>query len=202
MFPGRVRLRAGVLLLTAPLAAYVLRAQEARNNQGQPSLRATVAVISQGYCINPEEMRTAKNDRVGSVVFLLYLRVENMSERSIILCRDCIQVDSEPALLSLSPDGLPGGVRNGDMIYDGVAPRKRRLDPASPDQHYAILKPHGTFSGNYKAGILVSYDSPLTPRMNLKSGSYFLRVEFGTWWPEATDTTGVLRVKWKRYGDL
>ena len=87
-------------------------------------------------------------------------------------------------------------------MYDGVVPRNRRRDPARPDEHYVILKPREAFSGDYKTGILVSYDSPTTPRINLKPGRYFLRAEFRTWLPEARDTTAALRAKWKQYGDL
>ena len=72
----------------------------------------------------------------------------------------------------------------------------------APTEHYVILKPHEAFSGDYKTGILVSYDSPTTPRINLKPGRYFLRAEFRTWLPEARDTTAALRAKWKQYGDL
>jgi hypothetical protein len=202
MFSCGRKLRVGALLLVVPLAVLAVDARQVARNQWQPGLRATVTVVSQSYCVNPEEMQSGENDRFGSVGFLLNLRVENTKDHTVILCRDCIEVGSEPVLLSVSPDGSPGSGPYGGMMYDGVFPRKRRHDPASPDHHYVILKTRGTFDGSYKIGILVSYGSPATPRMILKSGRYSLRVEFRTWWPEAIDTTDLLRGRWKRYGDL
>lgn len=202
MFSAGRRLQVAALLLAAYLPASALGVRHTMGDQAPEGVRATVAVISQDYCINPKEMQAAMNDRFGSIGFLVDLRVENTSDRSVILCRDCIEVGSEPVLLSVSQDGLPGGGRYGGMMYDGVLPRKRRHDPTSPDRHYVILKPRGTFDRSYKTGILVSYNSPATPRMNLEPGRYFLRVEFRTWWPEATDTSSLLRGRWKRYGNL
>lgn len=202
MIPAGMQGQIGALVLVSFLfGVFTPSARQVTRNQQEPILRAAISVASQGYCLNPEEIQ-GKNERVGSMDVLLHLRVENVSERTVILCSDCIEVGDEPALLSVLPDGRPGDLRYGGMMNDGVAPRDRRHDPKRPDRHYTILKPHQVFEGNYKTGILVSYDSPVTPRMNLRPGSYFLQADFGTWWPEATDTSKALRVKWKGYGDL
>jgi|GEM_PF-5716616 hypothetical protein len=196
-------LRIAALLVGMLLAgALMLNARQAARNEKEPPVRASVTIVSQNYCLYPDEWKAGEKEPFGSLVFLLNFRIENTSDRAVILCKECIQLAGEPALLSVKSDGTAGGIRNGGMNWDRFGSDPPRHDPARPDQRYAILKPHETFNGNYKTAILVSYDSPATYRGNLSPGSYFLQLEFLTWWWEETDTSGALRAKWEAYGDL
>ena len=197
----RIHLRVAALLVATLVGgACVLNARQTTKSREESPVHATIDVISQGYCLNSYQDR--KDDRFGYVAFVLHLRIENASDRPVILCRECVHVAEEPTLLVMRTEGTPGQVRNGGMSMDNFGFESPRQDLKSPNQSYTILKPHETFDGNYKTGILVSYNSPTTPRYNLSSGSYLLRIEFSSWWVERADTSKSLREKWQAYGDL
>ncbi len=193
-FNLRPCLAAGAILANALL----LGAQQPAKTEEKPHLHATITVVSQGYCLNSYQDR--KDDHIGSLFFLLHLRVENTSDHPVILCKECIHTASEPTLSRINPDGTPGQIRNGGMTFDTFGfdpPRKRR---EIPDKSYAILKPGESFNGNYRTGMFVSYDSPAKYR--LVSGNYFLQTKFTSWWVEEKDSSEILRAKWKPYGYL
>lgn len=194
MNSGFAALLVGAVLMGAAL----LEARQAANGHEQLPVRATIAIVSQGYCLNSYQDR--KDDRFGSLAFLLHLRIENTSDHALILCKECIHTDGEPTLSSINPDGTPGQMRNGGMTFDTFGFDPPRHDPEIPDRNYAILKPRERFNGDYRTGMIVSYDSPAKYR--LVSGNYVLHTEFTSWWMEEKDSSAILRAKWKPYGYL
>jgi hypothetical protein len=196
---ARTSLRSAAVFVAAILmGAASLNARRAPQNSEKPPLRATITIVSQRYCLNSYQDK--KDDRFGSLSFLLHLRVENTSDHALILCKDCIYAASEPTLSSINPDGTPGQTRNGGMTFDTFGFDPPRQEPETPDKDYAILKHGESYNGDYKTGILVSYGSPA--RYRLVSGNYILRTEFTSWRAEEKDSSATLRAKWKSYGYL
>jgi hypothetical protein len=200
MAAPRRYLRAALLSMTIFPGAIMPASGQATNEPLESRLRATIAPLSQGYCLNPYQQRT--NDRFGSLVFLLRLQIQNVSDQPVILCRKCIETAEEPTLWLANPDGSPAQIRNGGMQFDVFGVGLPRKESGSPDKNYVILKPGERLDANFKTGILVSYDPPPGLRTTLHSGGYLLQVKFQSWWVEKTDTSKVLRHRWKAYGDL
>ena len=201
MAAPRMCLRTAALLGgTFFVGAIVPASGQATNKTLESPLHATITVISQGYCLNSYQERS--NDRFGSLSFVLHLQIENVSGHRVILCRKCIASAEEPTLWSTNPDGSPGQILNGGMQLDAFGIDPPRKDSASPDKNYVTLNPREHLDATYKTAILVSYDPPPGLRTTLRAGDDLLQVKFKSWWVEETDTSKVLRNRWKAYGDL
>jgi hypothetical protein len=191
---------AALLGATFFVGAVVPASGQVGNSPPESPLRATIAVLSQGYCLNSYQEH--RSDRFGSLALLLDLQIKNASDHRAILCRKCIESVDEPALWLANPDGSPGRIRNGGMQFDTFGVDPPRKDSGSPDKNYVTLDPGEHLDARYQTGILVSYDPPPGLRTTLYAGDYLLLVKFQTWWVESRDTSKMLRNRWKAYGDL
>jgi hypothetical protein len=201
MAARRLYLRTAVLLGgTFFVGAILPTSGQATNKPLASPLRATIALISEGYCLNSYQERS--NDRFGSLAFLVHLEIRNVSDHRVILCRKCIESADEPTLWLANPDGSPGQIRNGGMQFDAFGVDPPRKDPGSPDKNYVTLNPGEHLDADYRTGILVTYDPPPGLRTTLHSGDYRLQVKFQSWQVEKADTSKLLRDWWKAYGDL
>jgi hypothetical protein len=200
MFGERARLPAVALLVGTLLPISSLPKRGRVPESAQPRVRSTIEIASQGYCLNP--FRGSDNPRLGSLALVLNLRVENISDHSMILCKRCIETGDEPALSSVNPDGTPGQIRNGGMNADTFGYDQPPKYPSRPEKDYAILKPGENLNLQYPTGILVTYYPSTIPRMVLSSGYYFLVTSFRTWWGEKRDHSKALARKWRAYGEL
>jgi hypothetical protein len=200
MFGEYARLPVVTLLVGTLLPISSLLKRGRPPESAQPRVRSTIEIASQGYCLDPSQ--DSDNPRLGSLALLLNLRVENISDHPMILCKKCIQADQEPTLSLVNSDGTPGEARNGGMIFDTFGYDQPGKYPDRPEKEYAILKPGENLNLQYREGILVTYYPSTIPRMILNSGNYFLEMSLGTWWNEKKDTSKALARKWRAFGEL
>lgn len=199
MFGGHVRLRVVALLVGTFLPISSLPRGGRAPDSTQPRVRSTMRIVSQGYCLDPHQ--DSDNPRLGSLALLLNLRVVNISDHPIIICKKCIETRQEPTLSSVNSDGTPGQVRNGGMIIDNFAYDEPKY-PGRPEKEYTILKPGDDLNVRYRTAILVTYYPSTISRMILSSGNYLLGISFRTWWSEKTDRSKTLARKWRASGEL
>lgn len=195
--PALIALSALHLPLDAP--AY---SQEKQGGTSNP-LKLTVTLLAQHCCVNREiEDSPVRGAVVGTVLFDLHLRIQNVSDLAIILCSKCVEPDSSN-LFEILADGTRGTLSNEPLLADTFGLTARVHHPKRPDSDYPIIPRGGELEMDRPAGVgfVVFSKDHASGRAWVYPGRYFLQPRFVTW--EQTDSGAKeLARRWKSYGDL
>jgi hypothetical protein len=195
--PVLIALSARYLSLDAP--TYGQKQQDGKNNP----LKLTVTVRAHHYCVNRGiEDSPVRGAVVGSVGFDLRLRIQNVSDHAIILCRKCVQLDSSN-LFDIKADGTRGDLSNEPLMADTFGLTARVHHPKRPDSDYPIIPHGGELEMDRPAGVgFVVFSKDRVPgRAWVYPGRYFFQVRVITW-QETDPCANDLARRWKSYGDL
>ena len=190
-------------VLITPLLSLNARVdgQEMQDRKRSP-LKLTVTVLAQTYCVNRTIVDAPlRGAVVGSVSFDLHLRIQNVGDHAIILCKKCIE-SYPPNLLNVQADGTPGSLSWG-VIPDTLGVTVRAHHPKRPDSDYPILPPGSVREMDRSTGVsFVVYSGDRTRDKGwVYPGRYFLQARFSTWAEADPDAEAVAR-SWKSYGEL
>jgi hypothetical protein len=178
-----------------------LDGQEKPAGKGSP-LKLTVTVLSQTYCVNRTIVDApARGAVVGEVSFDLHLRIQNVGDHAIILCRKCIECYC-PDLFDIQADGTQGGLGWG-VIPGTFGVTVRAHHPKHPDSNDPIIPHEGALEMDRLAVVdFVDFSRAHTPSKGwVYPGRYFLQARFFTWDPADPDAEALAR-RWKSYGEL
>jgi hypothetical protein len=195
--PALIALVALHLSLAAP--TYCQQNQDGKND----TLKLTVTLLGQHYCANREmEDSPVREAVVGTVSFDFRLRIQNVSDHAIILCRECVGADW-PNLFDVQADGTRGVLRSEHMIEDCCGLMAPAHHPKRPDSDYPIIPRGGELEMDRSAGLgfVVFSEDHASNGIWVYPGRYFLQPRFVTW--EQTDTGAKdLAGRWKSCGGL
>jgi len=204
MMWARGSIVAALLIVLLPLSCSLnvrVDGQEKQDGKGSP-LRLSVTVLTQTYCLNRAIVDTpVRGAIVGSVSFGLHLRIQNVGDHAIILCRKCIECYS-PSLFDVRADGTRGGLIWG-VIPDTFGVTVRTRHPKHPDSNYPIIPQGGALEIDRSAALdLVVFSGDHTSSRGwVYPGRYFLQPRFFTW-DQADPEAEMVARRWKSYGEL
>jgi hypothetical protein len=177
--------------------------QEDRDGKNNP-LKLTVTLLAQHYCANREIWDSpVRGSVVGTAAFDFHLRIQNVSDHAIILCRKCVKSDW-PVLWDINADGTRGALRREPMIMDTYGPTTARVHhPKRPDSDYPIIPRDGELEIDRSIDVdLVIFSTAHPPaKVWLYPGRYFIQPRFVTWEDPDPGAKNLGR-RWKSYGDL
>lgn len=165
------------------------------------ALAMTAAVKSQPYCLIDPDNPPHRGDHFGNVFLNLTIRIENVSNRNVILCKTGIEDDGA----EFRKAGSNGGP--GEFIPELIVDRygyEKVSAPNRPDNNYVILAPEQSYATEISTGRVVNLESENPYNANkgiLFNGKYFFQATVMTWWQPPT-VTSKLKLRWKRFGDL
>ena len=172
--------------------SFVPRAGSSRfNQQSEPSLRASIQLISQSYCAGLEKP-------IGHASFQLHIKIRNEGSRPVILCKKYIGIH-QPLLANVLPDGTPG---NAVFILSSDGYGFDTHYPTNLKRDYEVVSPEKTFDLVQATEVLFHIPS-VSARAGgtVDPGDYFLRIEIATW-GGPPDAVAVLQSRWRATGDL
>ncbi len=177
----------------APFAVEHVRAP-APQGDPKPSLRATIQLISQGYCESYDYK--GRDVHSGIADFRLHIQIFNEGKEALIVSRKYATVNS-PVLRFVSPEGSPGDVAyedsTDDRLYDVHYPKDLK--------DYQIIRPGESFELDGTTWFEVrgrsDQNQPAVPR----PGSYFLAVDL-SFWDGPPEAAAELRKRWRSHGYL
>jgi hypothetical protein len=161
------------------------------NQQNEPSLRASIQLISQSYCGGCEKP-------IGYAIFQLHIKIQNQGSRPVILCKKYVGI-YQPLLANVLPEGTPGN-EVFNLISDGYGFDTHY--PTNLKREYEVVSPERTF--DLDRGTEVYFHIPSVSARaggTVDPGDYFLRIEIATW-GGPPDAVAVLQSRWRATGDL
>jgi hypothetical protein len=181
-----------VVIALVVSCSFVPQAVSSRfNQQSEPSLRASIQLISQSYCAGFEKP-------IGHASFQLHIKIRNEGSRPVILCKKYIGIYN-PLLAKILLDGTPGEVvfnMNPDSYgFDAHYPTNLKRDYEVVEQGKAFELDRGTEVYFHPRSVSARARGPADP------GDYFLRIELTTW-DGPPDAVAVLQSRWRAIGDL
>jgi hypothetical protein len=157
--------------------------QENQDEKNNP-LKLTVTVFATRYCVNREiEDSPVRGAVVGTVLFDLHLRIQNISDHAIILCRKCVEADASN-VFDIQADGTRGALRQEPMIEDTFGLTARVHHPKRPDSDYPIIPSGGHMEMDRSAGVgFVIFSEVHVPSNKawIYPGRYFFQARFLSW---------------------
>ncbi len=187
--------------LVTQLSFYLIVAATAQA-QTEVGLKTVATVKSQSYCVVDKGDPVRGVARIGSVRFDLGIRIENVSDHNIILCKPCVE-DDGVQFRRIQPDGLAGEYVYVP-IYDSFGLVEKVPTPHRPDEHYIVLKPGDGYDKDISSSAFIMLDPKTTYNARvgmLFPGGYFFRATVVTW-AQPPKLTNTLKLRWKKYGEL
>jgi hypothetical protein len=179
-----------------------MRGQDQQEGKNNP-LKLTVTLLAQHYCVNREIWGSPVREAiVGTVLFDLHLRIQNVSNHAVILCGKCVEADS-PNLFDIQPDGTRGALRSERIVEDCCGLIESAPHPKRPDADYPII-PRGSELEMDRSAIVdfvVFSEHHASNGIWVYPGRYFLQPRFVTWKQADPDAKDLAR-RWKSYGEF
>lgn len=188
-------------LSVTPTLLCLTVAAMAQGTHSETTLKMVATVKSQSYCVVDAGNPAQRVDRIGTVLLNLRIRIENVSDHNVILCKACIE-DNGLRFRKIGSDGGPGEYLPAFIIdrygYEKVSTSNR------PDNNYVILAPEHSYETEISTGRMVNLESETPYNANkgiLFNGKYFFQANVITWW-QPSSITSKLKLRWKQFGEL
>jgi hypothetical protein len=175
----------------------------AQDDAKKHTLVLTAHAVSQESCAHrPRHETKYPRGLTGEVSFRIHLKIQNVSNHSVILCETCIYLDP-PDVFNVTEEGRLGALRWSPDTDDEVKPTKAPRFSNHPDSRFRVIQPGDSFETDRSTPLFLPVGqewSDGTLRW-IAPGPYFLRVSFRPW-NQSSQVTDALRRRWKTYGEL
>jgi hypothetical protein len=193
----------GTLTVFAACCFFSVATAGAQSNSNTQVLAFTATVVSQQYCAHrPSHETKYPRGLTGEVSFRIHLKIQNLSNHSVILCEACIYLNS-PDVFRVTAEGNLGTLRWSPDTDDRVEPTKAPRFPNRLDSRFRVIHPSDSFETDRATPLFLPVGREWSDGALrwIAPGPYVLRVSFRPW-DQSSQLTDALRRRWKAYGEL